>query len=75
MGAAVSEDADVDIASDLRFWAELVDTATNNAERPLVVIMLSGEVFAEAATEIERLRSTVIELRAEVQRLQCVASS
>jgi len=75
MGAAVSEDVDVDIASDLRFWAELVDTATNNAERPLVVIMLSGEVFAEAATEIERLRSTVIELRAEVQRLQCVASS
>ena len=44
---------ELDIAEELRFFAEAAD---NEA---LVVTMLSGRTFADAADEIERLRSEI----------------
>lgn len=47
-----------DIVSDLRDWAAITDGVQGKA----VLIMLSGQVFADAADEIERLRAKVADL-------------
>lgn len=44
---------ELDIAEELRFFAEAADSEA------LVVTMLSGRTFADAADEIERLRSEI----------------
>lgn len=43
---------DEDLVQTLRNWAEIVDLSQGKA----VVVMISGDVFAEAADEVERLR-------------------
>jgi hypothetical protein len=47
-------DKELEIVEELRFFAEAADTEA------LVVTMLSGRTFADAADEIERLRSESI---------------
>ena len=42
-----------DIVTELRDWAAITDEAQGKA----ILVMLSGQVFADAADEIERLRA------------------
>lgn len=44
-----------DIVKELKDWAFIVDGVQGKAS----VMMLSGEIFSEAADEIERLRNTL----------------
>lgn len=43
---------DEDIVQELRAWAYIV----NGVQGKATIMMLSGDIFAEAADEIERLR-------------------
>lgn len=44
---------DDDIVNELRDWAYI----TNNVQGKATLVMLSGEIFTDAADEIERLRT------------------
>ena len=45
-----------DIVQDLRDWSYIVEMSRDKC----AVTMLSGDIFDEAANEIERLRSSVV---------------
>jgi hypothetical protein len=49
----MSEDAELDIVEELRFFAEAADS------NEIAVTMLSGRTFTDAANEIERLRKAL----------------
>lgn len=51
-------DSGIDIVEELRNWAFVVDKSQSVA----LVMILSGDVFADAANEIERLRAIVEDL-------------
>jgi len=45
-----------DIVQQLRDWAYIIEESRDN----FAVTMLSGDIFHDAANEIERLRSSVV---------------
>lgn len=60
---------DEDIVNELRDWAQIIEGVQGKAK----LVMLSGEMFTEAANEIEKLRKTIAGMEETIEELEAVA--